>query len=171
MKYLNIENKIKASAVSLGCMRMAGLDPEDKTAQKAFLAGMAVAKPVDDGCGDGEKATDETTEEKTADEDEPAPAETAKDSAMVHDRAFYSSLYEAAEKVAPFVGKIANPFAFDSAADIYKKALVKQGVVLDGIDPAAYGAMVGMLTRPAAIEQKPDNADPLNQILMGIKTR
>ena len=26
MKYLNIENKIKASAVSLGCMRMAGLD-------------------------------------------------------------------------------------------------------------------------------------------------
>ena len=152
-------------------MKAAGLDPEDKTAQKAFLAGMAVAKPVDDGCGDGEKAADETAEEKTADEGEPAPAETAKDSAMVHDRAFYSSLYEAAEKVAPFVGKIANPFAFDSAADIYKKALVKQGIVLDGIDPAAYGAMVGMLTRPAAIEQKPDNADPLNQILMGIKTR
>ena len=151
-------------------MKAAGLDPEDKTAQKAFLAGMAVAKPVDDGCGEGEKAADETAEEKTADEDEPAPAK-AQDSAMVHDRAFYSSLYEAAEKVAPFVGKIANPFAFDSAADIYKKALVKQGIVLDGIDPAAYGAMVGMLTRPAAIEQKPDNTDPLNQILMGIKTR
>lgn len=151
-------------------MKAAGLDPEDKTAQKAFLAGMAVAKPVDDGCGEDEKAADETAEEKTAGEDEPAPAK-AQDAAMVHDRAFYSSLYEAAEKVAPFVGKIANPFAFDSAADIYKKALVKQGVVLDGIDPAAYGAMVGMLARPAAIEQKTDNADPLNQILMGIKTR
>jgi hypothetical protein len=157
----------------------AGLDPEDKAAQKAFIAGMAASKAADEGEGDGqasdeeEKAADgegegactDGEEEKTADE-----CGKANDAAIVHDKAFYAGLYKAAEDVAPFVGKISNPFAFDSAADIYKKALDKAGVVTDGIDPSAFGAMVSMLNKPAAIPQGAVEEDPLNKRLMGIKS-
>ena len=159
-------------------MKAAGLDPEDKNAQKAFLAGMAAAKVDDEEpakdeeqaqdeepCSDGECAKDE---DGCKDEEEPTKAS---DSAMVHDKAFYAGLYKAAEDVAPFVGKISNPFAFDSAADIYKKALDKAGVVLDGVDPSAYGAMVSMLNKPSAIPQGAPDDDPLNKRLMGIKAR
>lgn len=159
-------------------MKAAGLDPEDKNAQKAFLAGMAAAKVDDEEpakdeeqaqdeepCSDGECAKDE---DGCKDEEEPTKAS---DSAMVHDKAFYAGLYKAAEDVAPFVGKISNPFAFDSAADIYKKALDKAGVVTDGIDPSAFGAMVSMLNKPSAIPQGAPDDDPLNKRLMGIKAR
>lgn len=159
-------------------MVAAGLDPEDKAAQKAFMAGMAAAETADDGqaCDEGDepKAVDGEDEEKAQDEEEkPATDECggkANDSAIVHDKAFYAGLYKAAEDVAPFVGKISNPFAFDSAADIYKKALDKAGVVTDGIDPSAFGAMVSMLNKPAAIPQGVAEEDPLNKRLMGIKS-
>jgi hypothetical protein len=133
-------------------MVAAGLDPEDKATQKAFLAGMAAGKPVEDA--------DEEAPAQDACKDEEVPAEdackdeepaTAQDGALVHDKAFYAGLYKAAEDVAPFIGKVSNPFAFDSAADIYKKALDKAGIITDGIDPSAFGAMVSMLTRPQAI--------------------
>ena len=152
-------------------MEAAGLDPEDKAAQKAFLAGMAAAKPVEDA--------DEEAPAQDACKDEEVPAEdackdedpaTAQDSASVHDKAFYAGLYKAAEDVAPFVGKISNPFAFDSAADIYKKALDKAGVVTDGIDPSAFGAMVSMLAKPQAIPTGKVESDPLNDALMKIKS-
>ena len=158
-------------------MIAAGLDPEDKAAQKAFLAGMAAGKPIDDACKDEETpvvdeggentppAQDEGSKETTTND-----CGTAKDSALVHDKAFYASLYKAAEDVAPFVGKISNPFAFDSAADIYKKALDKAGIVTDGVDPSAYGAMVSMLAKPAVIEQGTPSEDPINAKLMGIKS-
>lgn len=161
-------------------MVAAGLDPEDKAAQKAFMAGMAAAETADDGdgqaCDEGDepKAADGEGEEKAQDEEEkPATDECggkANDAAIVHDKAFYAGLYKAAEDVAPFVGKISNPFAFDSAADIYKKALDKAGVVTDGIDPSAFGAMVSMLNKPAAIPQGAVEEDPLNKRLMGIKS-
>jgi hypothetical protein len=160
-------------------MIAAGLDPEDKAAQKAFIAGMAAGKADDEGAvkgqasdeeekaadGEGEGACTDGEEEKAADE-----CGKANDAAIVHDKAFYAGLYKAAEDVAPFVGKISNPFAFDSAADIYKKALDKAGVVTDGIDPSAFGAMVSMLNKPAAIPQGAVEEDPLNKRLMGIKS-
>lgn len=170
-------------------MVAAGLDPEDKAAQKAFMAGMAAAETADDGDGqacdegnepkaaDGEGACgDEDAEPKAADGEgegacgDEGDAGKANDAAIVHDKAFYAGLYKAAEDVAPFVGKISNPFAFDSAADIYKKALDKAGVVTDGIDPSAFGAMVSMLNKPAAIPQGAPDDDPLNKRLMGIKS-
>jgi hypothetical protein len=126
--------------------------------------------PAEDACKDEDPVTDEATEEA---KDEETPADecgTAKDAAIVHDKAFYAGLYKAAEEVAPFIGKVSNPFAFDSAADIYKKALDKAGVVTDGIDPSAFGAMVSMLNRPAAIPQGAVEEDPLNKRLMGIKS-
>jgi N-acetylglucosamine kinase-like BadF-type ATPase len=156
-------------------MTAAGLDPEDKAAQKAFLAGVAFAKPAEDEAPKAEDACkDEDAEvaEDACKDEEPATDEcgTAKDAAIVHDKAFYAGLYKAAEEVAPFVGKISNPFAFDSASDIYKKALDKAGVVTDGIDPSAFGAMVSMLAKPAAIPQAQIESDPLNDRLMNIKS-
>lgn len=141
-------------------MKSAGLDPDDEAAQKAFIAGMAAGKVAEDSCKDAEPEAVEEVEEVT----------TASDSAMVHDKAFYAGLYKAAEEVAPFVGKINNPFEFDSAADIYKKALDKNGVVTDGIDPSAFGALVAMLKRPEPITMAKVEDDPINKMLKNIKS-
>ena len=142
-------------------MKAAGLDPEDKAAQRAFMAGMAFSEdakdkaPTEDACKDAE----------TADA-------CAKDSAPVFDKQMACALYTAAEEVAPFVGKISNPFAFDSTADIYKKALDAKGVEVEGVDPSAFGAMVKMLTKAAPImDAAPVEVDPINEVLKGIKAR
>jgi len=139
-------------------MKAAGLDPEDKNAQKAFMAGIAFAKPAEDACKDEAK---ENAEDKCA-----------KDSAPVFDKAMAAALYTAAEEVAPYVGKISNPFAFDSAADIYRKALDAKGVEVEGVDPSAFGAMVKMLAKSAPMmDAKPAEEDPMNDVLRGIKAR
>ena len=139
-------------------MKAAGLDPEDKAAQKAFMAGIAYAKPMED-------AEDACKDAETADA-------CAKDSAPVFDKQMAAALYTAAEEVAPYVGKISNPFAFDSAADIYKKALDAKGVEVEGVAPSAYGAMVKMLTKSAPIMDAASvEVDPINEVLKGIKAR
>jgi hypothetical protein len=48
--------------------------------------------------------------------------------------------------------------------------LDKAGVVTDGIDPSAFGAMVSMLNKPQAIPQGKIESDPLNDRLMQIKS-
>lgn len=136
-------------------MKAAGLDPEDKAAQKAFMAGIAYGKPVEDACKDADAAD--------------ACKDTAQDSAPVFDKAMAAALYTAAEEVAPHVGKISNPFAFDSAADIYKKALDAKGISVDGVDPSAFGAMVRMIQ--TAPTMAPVEEDPINEVLKGIKAR
>jgi len=142
-------------------MKAAGLDPEDKAAQKAFMAGIAYAKPMEDE----KPAEDACKDAETADA-------CAKDSAPVFDKQMAAALYTAAEEVAPFVGKISNPFAFDSAADIYKKALDAKGVEVEGVDPSAFGVMVRMLTKAAPImDAAPVEEDPMNDVLRGIKSR
>ena len=142
-------------------MKAAGLDPEDKAAQKAFMAGIAYAKPMEE-----EKPAEDACKDADAED------KCAKDSAPVFDKAMAAALYTAAEEVAPYVGKISNPFAFDSAADIYKKALDAKGVEVDGVDPSAYGAMVKMLAKSAPMmDAKPVEIDPMNDVLRGIKAR
>jgi len=143
-------------------MTAAGLDPEDKAAQKAFLAGIAYAKPVDDA------AEDACKDEEAAD----ACKDTAQDSAPVFDKATAAALYTAAEEVAPYVGKISNPFAFDSASDIYKKALDANDIPTDGVDPSAFGVMVKMLKKTTVSDSAPVvESDPMNDVLRGIKSR
>ena len=142
-------------------MTAAGLDPEDKAAQKAFIAGMAYGKPMED-----EKPAEDACKDAETDD------ACAKDSAPVFDKAMAAALYTAAEEVAPYVGKISNPFAFDSAADIYKKALDAKGVEVEGVDPSAYGVMVRMLSQKAPIMgAAPVENDPMNDILRSIKSR
>ena len=143
-------------------MKAAGLDPEDKAAQKAFMAGIAYREATD--------AKDEAPTEEAPAEDK--CKDTATDRAPVFDKATAAALYTAAEEVAPYVGKISNPFAFDSAADIYKKALDAKGVEVEGVDPSAYGAMVKMLAKSAPMmDAKPVEIDPMNDVLRGIKAR
>lgn len=145
-------------------MRMAGLDPEDMSQQKAFIAGMNANK-AEDACKD-----EEPTEEAPAtDTTEEAPAEKVGDSAEDMKKHF-ASLWEASEAVAPFIGKVNNPMAFDSASDIYKKALVNAGINLEGVDPVAYKAMVSMLQKPNAMANDVKDDDPINKMLQGIKS-
>lgn len=141
-------------------MAKAGLDPEDASQQKAFIAGMSVEK-VDDGCKD----------EETVTENEEGVENTTVVGDSVEDmKKHFAELWEASETVAPFVGKINNPMAFDSASDIYKKALVNAGIVLDGVDPVSYKAMVSMLQRPVVMNNDVDEDDPINKALAGIKS-
>lgn len=145
-------------------MAAAGLDPEDKAAQKAFMAGIAYGKPAEDACKDADAADACGTKDACKDK--------AQDSAIVFDKAMAAALYTAAEEVAPIVGKISNPFAFDSAADIYKKALDAKGVEVEGVDPSAFGVMVRMLAKAAPImDAAPAEVDPINEVLKGIKAR
>lgn len=145
----------------MDAMKDAGLDPSDEATQKAFMAGMSY--------GEAEKPAEDAAEEPLA---EDACKDKAQDSAPVFDKAMAAALYTAAEEVAPHIGKIANPFAFDSAADIYKKALDAKGVDVEGVDPSAYGAMVKMLGKAAPVmDAAPAEADPLNDVLKGIKAR
>lgn len=143
-------------------MKAAGLDPEDKAAQRAFMAGMAFS----------EDAKDEAPAEDACKDAETADA-CAKDSAPVFDKQMAAALYTAAEEVAPYVGKISNPFAFDSAADIYKKALDSQSVEVEGVDPSAFGAMVRMLKKAGVAKDSMSviEEDPMNNVLRGIKSR
>ena len=161
-------------------MRQANLDPEDEGAKAAFMAGVLAGKAAvtdeDNVADEGEEVADEcgAKDEQVADECGTKDEEGAKvgDSA-IHDKAFYAGLYKAAEEVAPYIGKINNPFMFDSAADIYKKALIKQGIKLDGVEPSAYGAMVSMLSKPQSVADSKEQvtADPLNAVLSNIKVR
>jgi hypothetical protein len=85
----------------------------------------------------------------------------------------FASLWEASEAVAPFIGKVNNPMAFDSASDIYKKALVNAGINLEGIEPMAYKAMFKTMTamqKPQAMANDVKDDDPINAKLMGIRS-
>ena len=141
-------------------MRMAGLDPEDMSQQKAFIAGMSANK-AEDACKDEEPA-----EEEAKDEEVPEKVGDSAEDMKKH----FASLWEASEAVAPFIGKVNNPMAFDSASDIYKKALVNAGINLDGVDPVAYKAMVSMLQKPNTMANDVKDDDPINKMLQGIKS-
>jgi len=141
-------------------MRMAGLDPEDMSQQKAFIAGMSANK-AEDACKDEEPA-----EEEAKDEEVPEKVGDSAEDMKKH----FASLWEASEAVAPFIGKVNNPMAFDSASDIYKKALVNAGINLEGVDPVSYKAMVAMLQVPNAMANDVKDDDPINAMLKGIKS-
>ena len=156
----------------------AGLNPEDEVVQKAFLAGMKASEGVDDACGKDEAEAEATDackdEEEVADETEATKEEPAKasDSKMVADKAFYAELWKASNVVAPIIGRIDNPFMYDSASAIYAKALKKMGIATDGIDPSAFGAMVNLAwkQRSNTMPSMDTEEDPLTKKLKSIKS-
>lgn len=145
-------------------MKEAGLDPEDKSQQRAFIAGMSVNQ-TEDACSK-DACKDEPAEEPTTEEAPEKVGDAAEDM-----KKHFASLWEASEAVAPFIGRITNPMAFDSASDIYKKALVNAGINLEGIEPVAYKAMVAMLNKPQIMaSDAKEEDDPINKALKGIKS-
>lgn len=58
------------------------------------------------------------------------------------------AIHEAEKAVAPHVGELA--YAMDSADDVYRFCLESKGIDLEGVPPAGFKAMVGMLTTQAA---------------------
>lgn len=163
----------------------AGLDPEDKSQQKAFIAGMQVAEMHDackdeeakdeckDECGEAkdEEAKDEEVKETTEVEAKDEDAEKVGDKAIKDAKELCASLYAAAEEVAPFVGRVQNPFSYNAPSDIYKLALDAKHIDISDAEPSSYRAMVRMLNRPMSVERTTDMEDPINKVLMGIKSR
>jgi hypothetical protein len=146
-------------------MEAAGLDPADEAAGKAFMAGMkAVSGGANDADPDDETAKDEGGEADKAKGKEEKPL-TAQDAAIIRLRAkreattetkaHIRSLADAARHVRDLCGEL-DPFAFDSAADIYRHALKSSGRDVTTRDAAALRDMVGM-----ALEARANAAAPL----------
>lgn len=67
--------------------------------------------------------------------------------------------HEAAKDCSPLCGEIVDPYAFDSANDIYKQALEVVGVDVSKYSPSAYRGMVDMLKGANAVNAFHSAAD------------
>lgn len=132
-------------------MDTAGCDAENEAEQKAFAEGVKY----------GEELIRNNAERKKLDSKHESEgmkkAEAASDKAIITQAAFdnaikqaeergsaravehMKSLYNAAADVKKTVS--VNPLAYDSAADIYKEALKREGVDFAGVDKSAYQSL------------------------------
>lgn len=135
------------------------LDEDDKEKEEP-------SKPAEDEDEQGENESDEDYKKrmaaKAADEDDDEDDDKVDKAAM--DAAIKSAvsatrkatiqqmnaIKQAEREVAPFIGEVV---AQDSAEAVYKLALDAAGVDTQDVPPAAFRAMVGMLTKPS--EAKP----------------
>lgn len=132
-------------------MDTAGCDSENEAEQKAFAEGVKY----------GEELIRNNAERKKLDSKHESEgmkkAEAASDKALITQAAFdnaikqaeergsaravehMKSLYNAASDVKKTVS--VNPLAYDSASDIYKEALKREGVDFTGVDKSAYQSL------------------------------
>lgn len=133
-------------------MDKCGIDAEDPEKAKAFAAGVKYGEELMRSKAEREKLDREHESEGMKKEElEKKIAEEVK-KAEDGIKAHFKAVTKAAQDCAPFIGTLRDPMAFDSAADIYKKALEVKGVVLTGVDPSAYAAMVGMMKADGGIK-------------------
>jgi len=100
---------------------------------------------------DGEDEDNEDPEEKGAAKDgnwglggkDKKAMDAAIDARVAKAVGARDALHAARRKVEPILGVV----AYDSAAEVYKAALVKLGIAVDGVPPAAYGAMLDVATK------------------------
>ena len=99
---------------------------------------------------DGETYTKEEVDAKIAAlmKEMEAKIEAAKVKATDEAKEHYEGLSKAAQDCAPLV-KIADPMAYKSSADIYRKALKLRGVAADSLPASALPAMVDFVKRNA----------------------
>ena len=99
---------------------------------------------------DGETYTKEEVDAKIAAlmKDMEAKIEAAKVKATDEAKEHYEGLSKAAQDCAPLV-KIADPMAYKSSAEIYRKALKLRGVAADSMPDSALPAMVDFVKRNA----------------------
>lgn len=118
------------------------IDKNSPAYQAGFKAGQAAAK---------DEANKKIKEAQQLNKDSIDKIKSEiKEQIVADTKAHYKTLNDAAIKVKPLVGTIADPLAFDSAADIFAFALKQCGKDPDKYDKAGYAGMVDML-----IESKP----------------
>ena len=101
------------------------------------------------------KGQTEVKQGETATATEKPVTKAAMDAAIRQAQAQVRATHEALEFVAPWVGKL-SAIAFDSAEQVYAKALELRGRPTKDIHPSAYKAILEVLPKPgAAIEQTP----------------
>ena len=147
-------------------------DEEDPEEQKAFAEGVKYGEEVEkkepehldrlhESIGekkalgevtdaDGETYSKEEVNAKIAAlrKEMEAKIEAAKVKATDEAKEHYEGLSKAAQDCAPLV-KIADPMAYKSSADIYRKALKLRGVAADSMPDSALPAMVNFVKRNA----------------------
>lgn len=148
-------------------MGKAGLDAENPDEAEAFAKGVRVGKKkfapervrknaFDEGVKYGKQLVSMGNKQKQEQEEKPANVKQiiAKDAALRRVKAnamdeakkHYKALYEAAEKVAPMVGRV-DAMSFDSADDIYRYVLKQSGVNPKDYPRNAWRGMVDMLQK------------------------
>ena len=153
-------------------MTKAGCDSESEAEQKAFAEGVKYAESLE-----AKKADDEEIEKKTETASDKMISKAAFDEAMKQaeikgaERAtkYIKELYEAADAVKRTVS--VKPLAYDSAADIYKVALRKEGADIAGVEKSAYAALYNAVVKnklrdsnTAAFDSKPDEDNAFSKI-------
>lgn len=139
-----------------------GIDADDPVSTKAFAEGVKYGERLMRNRSEREKLDREHEAEgmRKAMEDQKAAMDAQIKS--VHAEAVKTttehirSLFKAANECKTILGPIADPMAFDSADDIYRKALTAAGVDVKDVHPSAFPAMLKMARSKAADSPRHD---------------
>lgn len=162
-------------------MDKAGCDSENEAEQKAFAEGVKYGEKLIRNPEERKKIDSEHEskgEKKAEAASDKAISKAAFDNALKQaelrgaERAtkHIKELYDAASKVKRTV--TVNPLAYDSAADIYKAALKKEGADISGVDKSAYASLYNSIMKnksnavinTAAFDSKPDEDNAFSKI-------
>lgn len=153
-------------------MTKAGCDSESEAEQKAFAEGVKYAENLE-----AKKADDEEMNKKTETASDKMISKAAMDAALKQAenrgaekaKQHIKELYEAAEAVRKTVA--VKPLAYDSAAAIYKVALQKENVSVQGVESSAYASLYNAVVKnklrdsnTAAFDSKPDEDNAFSKI-------
>lgn len=155
-KKLDLEHESEGEKKALGedennykeVMDKAGCDSESEAEQKAFAEGVKYAENLET-----KKTNDKEMEKKDEAASDKMISKAAFDEALkqaeIRGAAIATKhikeLYDAASKVKRTVS--VNPLAYDSAADIYKAALRKEGADIMGVDKSAYASLYNSIMK------------------------
>lgn len=125
-----------------------GLDADDPVASKSFAEGVKYGEKLMRSKAERDKLDREHEAEgmKKALEDQKAAMDaqikSVKEKTAEDIKAHYKALYAAAQDCRPVLGNLVDPMTFDSADDIYRKALSSLGVNTKNVHPSAYPEML-----------------------------
>lgn len=139
-----------------------GIDADDPASSKAFAEGVKYGERLMRSKTEREKLDREHEAEgmRKAMEDQKAAMDaqikSVKEKTAEDIKAHYKALYAAAQDCRPVLGNLVDPMTFDSADDIYRKALTAAGVDVKGVHPSAFPAMLKMARSKAADSPRHD---------------
>lgn len=138
------------------------LDADDPVSSKAFAEGVKYGERLMRNRSEREKLDREHEAEgmRKAMEDQKAAMDaqikSVKEKTAEDIKAHYKALYAAAQDCRPVLGNLVDPMTFDSADDIYRKALTAAGVDVKDVHPSAFPAMLKMARSRAADSPRHD---------------